>query len=123
MIAGEAVHINGTGETSRDFCFVENGVQMNLPAATGSDPEAVNQAHKVAPNVRTSLNELFKLLRCWLALDLPHLAGYAPVYQGFRAGDVMHSQTGIAKAFRLLGFQPTHSIGQELNVALGGTRL
>ena len=119
MIAGEPVRINGTGETSRDFCFVENVVQMNLLAATGSDPGAVNQAYNVALNDRTSLNELFELLRSRLAAGHPHLEGVAPLYQGFRAGDVMHSQADIAKAMTLLGYRPTHSIGQGLDVALG----
>ena len=118
MIAGEPVRINGTGETSRDFCFVENVVQMNLLAATGADPEAVNQAYNVALNDRTSLNELFELLRCRLAPGYPHLADFAPEYQGFRAGDVMHSQADIAKAERLLGYRPTHTIGEGLDVAL-----
>jgi UDP-N-acetylglucosamine 4-epimerase len=119
MIAGEPVRINGTGETSRDFCFVENVVQMNLLAATGSDPAALNQAYNVALNDRTSLNELFELLRSRLAAGHPHLEGFAPLYQGFRAGDVMHSQADIAKAMTLLGYRPTHSIGQGLDAALG----
>jgi UDP-N-acetylglucosamine/UDP-N-acetylgalactosamine 4-epimerase len=122
MIAGEKVHINGTGETSRDFCFVENVVQMNLLAATGEDPLAVNQAYNVALNARTSLNELFELLRSRLEPEYPQLANCAPVYQGFRAGDVMHSQADISKSAALLGYQPSHSIGQGLDVALGWYR-
>jgi len=118
MIAGDAVYINGTGETSRDFCFVENVVQMNLLSATGTDPGAVNQAYNVALNDRTSLNQLFELLRSRLAPDYPHLNEYAPVYRDFRAGDVMHSQADIAKAQSLLGYEPTHTIGQGLDVAL-----
>lgn len=118
MIAGEPVYINGTGETSRDFCFVENVVQMNLLAATGRHPDAVNRAYNVALNDRTSLNQLFELLRERLAPQYPHLKTFAPVYRSFRAGDVMHSQADIGKACTLLGYQPTHSIGQGLDVAL-----
>lgn len=118
MIAGDAVYINGTGETSRDFCFVENVVQMNLLSATGTDPGAVNQAYNVALNDRTSLNQLFELLRSRLVPDYPHLNDYAPVYREFRAGDVMHSQADIAKAQSLLGYEPSHTIGQGLDVAL-----
>jgi UDP-N-acetylglucosamine/UDP-N-acetylgalactosamine 4-epimerase len=118
MIAGDQVRINGTGETSRDFCFVENVVQMNLLAATGQHPDALNRAFNVALNDRTSLNELFELLRERLAPDYLHLADYRPVYQDFRAGDVMHSQADISRAQTLLGYQPTHDIAQGLDVAL-----
>lgn len=118
MIAGKPVFINGTGETSRDFCFVENVVQMNLLSATGRQAGAVNQAYNVALNDRTSLNQLFELLRSRLAPGYPHLVQYAPVYRDFRAGDVMHSQADITKAATLLGYRPSHDIGQGLDVAL-----
>jgi UDP-N-acetylglucosamine/UDP-N-acetylgalactosamine 4-epimerase len=118
MIAGDQVLINGTGETSRDFCFVENVVQINLLAATCPDPGAVNQVFNAALDARTSLNELFELLLVRLVAKHPHLAGFAPVYRDFRAGDVMHSQADISKAKRLLGFSPTHTIGQGLDLML-----
>jgi UDP-N-acetylglucosamine/UDP-N-acetylgalactosamine 4-epimerase len=118
MIAGDQVSINGTGETSRDFCFVENVVQMNLLAATGEHPDALNRAFNVALNDRTSLNQLFELLRERLAPDYRHLADYRPVYRDFRAGDVLHSQADISRAQILLGYHPTHSIGEGLDVAL-----
>ncbi|GFO69212.1 capsular polysaccharide biosynthesis protein [Geomonas limicola] len=118
MIAGEPVYINGTGETSRDFCFVENVVQVNLLAATGQNPDAVNRAYNVALNDRTSLTQLFELLRSRLASHYPHLEQFAPIYRNFRAGDVMHSQADIDKACTLLGYCPTHTIGQGLDVAL-----
>jgi UDP-N-acetylglucosamine 4-epimerase len=118
MIKGETVYINGTGETSRDFCFVENVVQMNILAATAEDPAAVNQIYNTALNSRTSLNELYELLRIRLLPHFPGLQGTRPVYRDFRKGDVLHSQADIAKAGRLLGYRPSHTIEQGLDVSL-----
>lgn len=116
MIHGEDVRINGDGETSRDFCFVNNAVQANLLAATGTD-DSKNQVYNVACNARTSLNELFALIRDELA-KLGVTYDKTPVYGDFRAGDVRHSQADIAKAASLLGYQPTHSICEGLAVAM-----
>ena len=118
MMKNVPVRINGDGETSRDFCYVENVVQMNLLCATTANPKAVNQVYNVALNERTSLNELFAMLRERLLPHYPHLQRYKPVYQDFRAGDVRHSQADISKARRLVGFAPTHRIEQGLDVAL-----
>lgn len=118
LLRGETVQINGTGETSRDFCFVANAVQANLLAATVADPAAINQVYNVAVNARTSLNELFELLRVKLLPHAPQLAGAKPNYRDFRKGDVLHSQADIAKAARLLGYGPSHTIGAGLDVAL-----
>jgi UDP-N-acetylglucosamine/UDP-N-acetylgalactosamine 4-epimerase len=118
MITGEQVFINGTGETSRDFCYVANVVQMNLLAATCGNPEGVNQVYNVAVNARTTLNELFEMLRSRLVTDFSHLEDFKPVYRDFRAGDVMHSQANIGKAERLVGYGPTHSIEKGLDEAL-----
>jgi UDP-N-acetylglucosamine 4-epimerase len=118
MIKGEAVHINGTGETSRDFCFVENVVQMNLLAATTQEPAAINQVYNTAVNARTSLNGLFSMLRDRLVPYYPHLQGVKPVYRDFRPGDVLHSQADISKAAELLGYEPTHTIDSGLDAAL-----
>ena len=118
LIKGEQVYINGTGETSRDFCFVENVVQMNILAATTENPEAVNQVYNTAVNARTSLNELYAMLRDRLLLHYRHLAGVEPVYRDFRKGDVLHSQADVGKGRRLLGYEPTHTIDQGLDAAL-----
>jgi UDP-N-acetylglucosamine 4-epimerase len=116
MIRGDDVKINGDGETSRDFCFVENAVQANILAATASE-NALNQIYNVAVNARTSLNFLFEQLA--MTLD-KHQISYAkaPVYLDFRAGDVRHSQADISKAQKLLGYAPTHTISQGLEVAM-----
>jgi UDP-N-acetylglucosamine/UDP-N-acetylgalactosamine 4-epimerase len=118
MVKNDPVQINGDGETSRDFCYVDNAVQMNLLAATSDNPKAVNQVYNVALNQRTSLNELFAMLRERLLPRYPHLKPYKPVYRGFRAGDVRHSQADITRARRMVGYAPTHRIDQGLDAAL-----
>lgn len=118
MIKGEQIYINGSGETSRDFCFIKNVVQANLLAATTENPAAMNQIYNVALNSRASLNELFGMLQSRLQPFCPHLGEYSPEYRDFRAGDVMHSQADIGKARTLLGYEPTHTIEQGLDEAL-----
>ena len=118
MIIGDEVVINGDGETSRDFCFVDNAVQANLLAALTDDPAAIGQVYNVAVDERTSLNRLFHLLRDALASRLPHVAAVAPVYRDFRPGDVKHSQADIGKARRLLGYAPTHRLIDGIDAAI-----
>lgn len=118
LLRRETVHINGDGETSRDFCFVENVVQANLLAATATNGEAVNQVYNVAVGERTTLNELFNLLKTILRRMDPALPDSKPVYRDFRAGDVRHSLADISQARRLLGYEPSHSIGQGLERAM-----
>jgi UDP-N-acetylglucosamine 4-epimerase len=118
MLRGDEVRINGTGDISRDFCHVTNVVQANLLAATVEKPEALNQAYNIAAGRRTTLDELFVLLRDRLAARYPRLAGTKPAYGPFRPGDVMHSLADIGKARWLLGYEPTHSIEQGLDESL-----
>jgi UDP-N-acetylglucosamine 4-epimerase len=118
MLAGDELRINGAGDISRDFCHVKNVVQANLLAATVETPEAMNQAYNIAVGRRTTLDELFALLRDRLASRHPSLAGLKPVYGTFRSGDVMHSLADIGKARRLLGYEPTHSIERGLDESL-----
>jgi len=118
LLQGETIFINGDGKTSRDFCYVANAVQANLLAATSTRRGATGQAYNVALNQRTSLNELFQLIRDRLAVEHPALAKARPAYRDFRPGDVRHSQADISKAHRLLGYQPTHTITEGLDEAL-----
>jgi UDP-N-acetylglucosamine 4-epimerase len=140
MIKGEPVYINGDGETSRDFCYIENVIQINLLAATiGTLPlplgegwgggvgeglgnrgaaDPTNQIYNVAVGDRTTLNQLYEQLYLNLLPSYPHLQGAQPVYRDFRAGDVRHSLADISKAATLLGYQPTHRIGEGLKVAM-----
>jgi len=118
MIKNETVYINGDGETSRDFCFVENAVQANLLAATVKDDAATNQVYNVAVGDRTSLNKLFELLRTKLLGSFPHLENFKPTYRDFREGDVRHSEADISKSMELLGNRPTHRVNEGLVKAM-----
>jgi len=118
LIRNRPLFINGDGETSRDFCFIDNVVQANLLAATAEKPEAVNQVYNVALNERTTLNQLYLMMRELLQVQFPHLHEHKAQYQGFRAGDVRHSQADIGKARELLGFNPSHRIGEGLKEAM-----
>ncbi len=116
MIQGEDLFINGDGETSRDFCFVENAVQANLLAAL-SIADARNQVYNVAVGDRTSLSQLFNALKDALCANGVNYAK-EPFYRDFRAGDVRHSQADIGKATKLLGYQPTHAITDGISQAM-----
>lgn len=116
MINNEPIFINGDGETSRDFCFVNNAVQANLLAATTSDPEAVNQVYNVAVGDRTTLNELYAHVHKNLLPFYPHLQKVKPQYRQFRAGDVRHSLAAISKAATRLGYTPTQDISKGLEL-------
>ena len=118
MIKSEPIYINGDGETSRDFCYVNNAVQANLLAATVQTPEAVNQVYNVAVGDRTTLNALYAQLKVSLSPLYEHLHDAEPVYRDFRAGDVRHSLADISKASILLGYTPTQRIDQGLLMAL-----
>ena len=118
LISGESVHINGDGETSRDFCYVENATQANLLAALVENPEALNQVYNIALNERTTLNQLYEMQRSLLLSTHPHLAKAKPIYRDFREGDVRHSQADISKASCLLGYRPTHRLAEGLSEAL-----
>jgi UDP-N-acetylglucosamine 4-epimerase len=118
MIKNEPVYVNGDGETSRDFCYIENTVQANLLAATTDNAEAVDQVYNVAVSDRTSLNQLFNMIRVLLEPRFPHLRNFKPAHRDFRAGDVRHSLADISKAQRLLGYAPTHRINEGLREAM-----
>lgn len=114
---GGEVVINGDGETSRDFCYVENVVQANLLAATTRDAGAVGQAFNVACGERTTLNQLFALIRDRVARQHPEALGVEPRYRDFRPGDVRHSLADVGKAARLLRYAPTHSVREGLDAS------
>jgi UDP-N-acetylglucosamine 4-epimerase len=118
MINDEPVYINGTGETSRDFCYIDNAVQANLLAATTENPDAVNQVYNVAVGDRTSLNELYAQLKQNLVGQFAHLQDAQPIYRDFRAGDVLHSLADIGKSQVGLGYAPQYRIEQGLAVAM-----
>ena len=118
LIKDEPVYINGDGETSRDFCYVDNAIQANLLAATTNNNHAVGQVYNVAVGDRTTLNQLYFYLRDNLVDRFQHLKESAPIYRGFRKGDVRHSLAEISKAHKLIGYQPTHRIREGLAEAM-----
>lgn len=117
MIAGEDVFINGDGETSRDFCFIDNTVQANILAATTQDEAAKNQVYNVAVGDRTTLNELYCAIQVALAENQVNFER-DPVYREFRAGDVRHSQASIAKIQQHLGYAPQFKIAEGIQLAM-----
>jgi UDP-N-acetylglucosamine 4-epimerase len=118
LIKGETPVVYGDGETSRDFCYVANVVQANLLAATVSEPAALNHVYNVALGGRTTLNQLFGILRSLVQEQTGRVTPGQPAYEDFRAGDVRHSQAEILKARTLLGFDPTHDLARGLSEAL-----
>ena len=116
MIQGDDVFINGDGETSRDFCYIENTVQANILAAVANDA-AKNQVYNVAVGDRTTLNDLFKAIKS--ALNENGIScDKEPVYREFRAGDVRHSQANISKIQAYLGYSPMIKIGDGIKLAM-----
>ena len=118
MLRGDDVVVNGDGETTRDFCYIDNVVQANLLAATTDNRDAINEVFNVAVGGRTSLNQLFACIRDELARHEPGVAQCKPRHAPFRAGDVPHSQADVGKAAALLGYEPTHTIGDGLRAAM-----
>ena len=116
MIAGDDVFINGDGETSRDFCFIDNTVQANILAATAPE-EAKNQVYNVAVGDRTTLNDLYAAIQVALLENSINYAKSA-VYREFRAGDVRHSQASIAKIQQALGYAPEYPIAEGIQLAM-----
>ena len=117
MIQGEPVYINGDGETSRDFCYIDNTVQANLLAAAAQSADARNQVYNVAVGDRTTLNQLFNAIKQSLGAN-GVIVGKDPQYRDFRAGDVRHSQADIDKAARLLGYSPSFDINAGIDLAM-----
>ena len=118
ILSNKPVYINGDGETSRDFCYIDNAVQANLLSAVATNDDAVDEVYNVAVGDRTSLNELFESIKSGLLEQHPGLNKVTPVYRDFRAGDVRHSLADISKAEDLLGYKPSHRISEGMKVAL-----
>lgn len=117
IIKQQTLQINGDGETSRDFCFIENVVQMNLLAALATE-DAKGEVYNVACNARTSLNQLQGMLYDALSKLDPALPSPTVVYQDFRPGDVRHSQADISKACTRLGYEPAFEIREGIARAM-----
>ncbi|MHC1779109.1 MAG: SDR family oxidoreductase [Bacteroidales bacterium] len=110
--------INGDGEYSRDFTYVENVVQANSLAILTSNPEAVNQVYNVAIGERTTLNQLFGYLKDGLSEFDPTIKEITPKYGPIRDGDIPHSLASIEKAKKLLGYDPKYPVKKGLKEAV-----
>lgn len=118
LLDGGTCHIYGDGQTSRDFCYIENVLQANLLAAALPSPEVSDQVYNIACGRSASLVELFMLIRAGLAEYREEIATVEPAFDPFRPGDIRHSQADIGKARRLLGYEPTHYLADGLGEAL-----
>lgn len=118
LLKNETVFINGDGETSRDFCFVANAVEANIRAAITPVLPNPHEVFNVAVGERTSLSQLFEMIRHALSELGTQVIAAAPLYRDFRAGDVRHSLADISKARQELGYEPQFSLAQGLRVAM-----
>jgi len=122
MLKGEDVFINGDGETSRDFTYIDNVIQMNVLAGLTDNPEAFGEAFNVAVGGRNTLNELFGLIKDQLNKKAKKyglsIVNKEPIYRDFRPGDIRHSNANISKAKKIVGYDPTHDIYQGMEEAI-----
>lgn len=118
LMAHEAPNINGDGEYSRDFTYIDNVVQMNMLALTTDNPEAVNQIYNTAYGERTTLNQLVAYLKEYLSDFDPEIASIEPTHGPNRAGDIPHSLACIDKAKNLLGYNPKFNMRAGLKEAV-----
>jgi UDP-N-acetylglucosamine 4-epimerase len=119
LLRNEPVRIFGDGQQSRDFCYVTNVVQANLLAATFKQAGASHEVFNIAAGARTSLLELFEILRQALLPACPHLRDFRPQHEPARSGDIPHSHADINKAQRILAYEPSHFLEAGLREALG----
>jgi len=118
LMAHESPVINGAGDYSRDFTYVDNVVQMNELAMTTKNPEAVNTVYNTAVGDRTNLNELVAYLKEFLTAFDSKIADVEIIHGPNRAGDIPHSLASVEKANKLLGYQPSHKIKAGLKEAV-----
>ncbi len=118
LLNTEAVYINGDGENSRDFCYIDNVVQMNILAALTDNTIAYGDVFNVAVGGQTTLNQLHQLINDELAKKLSGFIKTPAIYREFRLGDITHSNANITKAQHRLGYAPTHTIEQGMSLAL-----
>lgn len=114
LIKGESPVINGDGEYSRDFTYIDNVIQMNRLALETTNLDALNQVYNTAVGERTTLNQLFEAIRDNLARFSPCIADISPIYGPSRVGDIPHSLANVDKAKSLLGYRPSHTMAEGL---------
>jgi len=114
LLTGEQPIINGDGETSRDFCYIDNVVQANILSAVSSNDDAVNKVYNVAYGERTTLNELFSMIKEGLRPFQPEVASIDAIYGDERKGDVRHSLADITRVKELLGYNPAYDVKEGM---------
>jgi UDP-N-acetylglucosamine 4-epimerase len=119
LMQHESPRINGDGNYSRDFTYIDNVIQMNELAMTTENPEAVNTVYNTAYGDRNTLNDLIGYLKIFLAEYDPKIADVAIEYGPNRAGDIPHSLASIDKAKTILGYNPKYSLKEGLKEAVG----
>lgn len=118
LLMDENVYINGDGATSRDFCYIDNVIQMNLLAGMTDNSAAFGEAFNVAVGGQTTLNKLYELITQELTKHVVGFKQKKAVYRDFRIGDIRHSNANISKAQKILGYQATHTIDQGMALAI-----
>ncbi|HEY4540168.1 MAG TPA: SDR family oxidoreductase [Faecalibacter sp.] len=118
FINHESPVINGTGDYSRDFTYIDNVIQMNELAMLTENPGAINTVYNTAVGDRTTLNDLIGYLKNYLSAYDPKIASVEVIHGPNRQGDIPHSLASIEKAKQLLGYQPTHTIDKGLKEAV-----
>ncbi|MBL8936264.1 MAG: SDR family oxidoreductase [Archangium sp.] len=118
LFAGQPCDLNGDGSTSRDFCFVLNAVQANLRAALAPGADVSDTVYNVAVGDKTSLTQLYGFIRERVAKTRPEVKDLPPRHQPFRPGDIKDSQADISRAKERLGYAPTHTVAQGLELTV-----
>jgi len=118
ILNGEDLFINGDGETSRDFTYIDNVIQANILAGTTDNKEAFGEAFNTAIGGRETLNNLYSAITKGIKENLPELKIKNPIYRDFRAGDIRHSNANIDKMKELLGYEPTHTLESGLSESI-----
>lgn len=118
LIQHESPTINGTGENSRDFTYIDNVIQMNERAMLTENPQAINTVYNTAVGDRTNLNELVRYIKEFLTEYDADIAHIEIKYGPNRVGDIPHSLASVNKAKELLGYNPTHVIKEGLKEAV-----
>ncbi len=112
---GESPVINGDGNYSRDFTYIDNVIQANLLAATTKNPESINKVYNIAVGEQTTVTKLFETIRCEMEQYIPGCKNIKAVNGEYRKGDIPHSMASIERAKKLLGYKPTHNLQQGLH--------
>ena len=118
LMAGESPVINGDGNYSRDFTYIDNVIQANLLSLITEDKEAINTVYNVAYGDRNTLNNLMSYLKEFLSVLNPKIQNVAVIHGENRLGDIPHSHASIEKAKRLLKYNPQFSLQEGLKEAV-----